>query len=179
VAGTSARVVEDGSTALAEGEEATMRVSFVAGFGPVVRDVESSRAFWGAGLGIDLEKVAPNYWTTEELDGVNAFTLWPLGQAAASCFGTEVWPEEISPPQAWMELDLESADAVVEAVDELEAAGNRVLRGARGEPGGRTTARLLTPEGLLIGITHTPWLHHARASTRRVRVGQESLKWVI
>lgn len=155
-----------------------MRVSFVTGFGPVVRDVESSRQFWGLGLGIELERVAPNYWTTETLDGVKAFTLWPLWQAADSCFGSDVWPDAIPEPQAWMEVDVESHEAVHAAVEELEAAGNRVLRGTRGEPGGRTTARLLTPEGLLVGITHTPWMHRERAK-RPVRVGEASLRWVI
>lgn len=156
-----------------------MRVSFVTGFGPVVRDVESSRAFWGRQLGIALQRLAPNYWATEKLDGVNAFTLWPLDHAAESCFGTDEWPDEIPAPQAWMEVDVESHAAVGEAVEELEAAGNRVLRRTRGEPGGRTTARLLTPEGLLIGITHTPWMHRARAAKRPARVGAASLEWVI
>ena len=66
-----------------------MKVSFVAGFGPIVRDVDASRAFWGAGLGIALEEAAPNYWTNDDLDGVKAFALWPLDQAAESCFGTD------------------------------------------------------------------------------------------
>jgi hypothetical protein len=46
-----------------------MKVSFVAGFGPIVRDVASSRAFWGAGLGIELEEAAPSYWTSDAMDG--------------------------------------------------------------------------------------------------------------
>ena len=72
-----------------------MKVSFVAGFGPIVRDVDASRAFWGAGLGIKLEEAAPSYWTSDDLDGVKAFGLWPLGQAAESCFGTDTWPPDI------------------------------------------------------------------------------------
>ncbi len=136
-----------------------MKVSFVAGFGPIVRDVDASRTFWGAGLGIALEEAAPSYWTSDDLDGVKAFALWPLGQAAQSCFGTDTWPEAIPAPQAWLELDVESPDAVAAAAAELEAAGHRLLRGAREEPWGQTTARLLSPEGLLLGITYTPWMH--------------------
>jgi hypothetical protein len=34
-----------------------------------------------------------------------------------------------------------------------------VLIGAHEEPWGQTTARLLSPEGLLVGITFTPWMH--------------------
>jgi catechol 2,3-dioxygenase-like lactoylglutathione lyase family enzyme len=136
-----------------------MKVSFVAGFGPIVRDVDSSRAFWGAGLGIELAEPVPNYWTNDDLDGVKAFALWPLAQAAESCFGTDSWPKEIPLPQAWIEFDVESPEAVPTAVAELEAAGHRVLRGARDEPWGQTTARLLSPEGLLVGVTYTPWMH--------------------
>jgi hypothetical protein len=136
-----------------------MHVSFVAGFGPIVRDVDSSRAFWGGGLGIELEEAAPSYWTNDDLDGVKAFALWPLAQAAESCFGTDAWPDEIPAPQAWLELDVESPEAVTEAVEELEAAGHRVLRGAGEEPWGQITSRLLSTEGLLIGITYTPWMH--------------------
>src|SRR5215207_924877 len=76
-------------------QERTMKVSFVAGFGPIVRDVEVSREFWGDGLGLKLEEAAPNYWTNDDLDGVKAFALWPLDQAAESCFGTETWPAAI------------------------------------------------------------------------------------
>jgi catechol 2,3-dioxygenase-like lactoylglutathione lyase family enzyme len=136
-----------------------MRIAFVAGFGPIVRDVNASRAFWGDGLGIKLEEAAPSYFTNDDLDGVRAFALWPLSQAAESTFGTDAWPDDIPAPQTWLELDVESADAVPDAVAELEAAGHRVLRGAHEEPWGQTTSRVLSPEGLLVGITYTPWMH--------------------
>jgi catechol 2,3-dioxygenase-like lactoylglutathione lyase family enzyme len=136
-----------------------MQVSFVAGFGPIVRDVDASRAFWGAGLGIALKEAAPSYWTNDDLEGVKSFGLWPLGQAAESCFGTDRWPDDIPAPQAWIEFDVESPAAVGEAIAELEAAGHRVLRGVREEPWGQTTTRLLSPEGLLVGVTYTPLMH--------------------
>ena len=136
-----------------------MKVSFVAGFGPIARDTEVSRGFWGAGLGIGLEEAAPGYWTNDDLEGVKAFALWPLSQAAESTFGSEAWPDDIPAPQAWIELDVESAEAVAPAVEELKAAGHRVLREAHEEPWGQTTSRVLSPEGLLLGITYTPWMH--------------------
>jgi catechol 2,3-dioxygenase-like lactoylglutathione lyase family enzyme len=139
-----------------------MKVSFVAGFGPIVRDIGSSRKFWGDELGIELEEAAPDYWTNDTLDGVKAFALWPLSQAAESCFGTEAWPSDISTPQAWIELDMGSAAEVGGAAAELEAAGHRLIRGVREEPWGQTTARLLSPEGLLVGVTYTPWMHPAQ-----------------
>ena len=58
-----------------------------------------------------------------------------------------------------MELDAESPEAVSAAAAELEAAGHRLLRGVREEPWGQTTTRLLSPEGLLVGVTYTPWMH--------------------
>ena len=136
-----------------------MKASFVAGFGPIIRDVDESRRFWGAGLGIELAEPVPGYWTNDDLDGVKAFALWPLAHAAESCFGSSSWPGDIPAPQAWIEFDVESPEAVAEAAKELEAAGHRLLRGAREEPWGQTTARLLSPEGLLVGVTFTPWMH--------------------
>jgi hypothetical protein len=136
-----------------------MKPSFVAGFGPIVADVEKSRAFWGAGIGIALEEAAPGYWAADDIEGVKAFALWPLAQAAESCFGSPNWPSDLPVPQAWIELDVESAEAVGIASSELAAAGHRVLRETQLEPWGQTTARLLSPEGLLVGITYTPWMH--------------------
>ena len=136
-----------------------MKVSFVAGFGPIVRDPNASRGFWGQGLGIELEEAAPSYYATDDLDGVKAFALWPLTQAAESTFGSDEWPDDIPTPQAWIELDVASVDEVTAAVTELEAAGHRLLRGVHEEPWGQTTSRLLSPEGLLVGITYTPWMH--------------------
>jgi catechol 2,3-dioxygenase-like lactoylglutathione lyase family enzyme len=136
-----------------------MRVSFVAGFGPITRDADAAHAFWRDGLGIAFEEPAPGYFTNDALDGVRAFAMWPLTQAAEATFGSPEWPDDLPVPQAWLELDVESAAAVGEAVGELEAAGHRILKGAHEEPWGQTTARLLSPEGLLVGVTFTPWMH--------------------
>jgi hypothetical protein len=128
----------------------------VAGFGPIVRDVDSSRAFWGTGLGIGLEEAAPGYWTSGDLSGVSAFTLWPLDEAAEACFGAGRWPEGIPEPQAWLVLDIDSPEAVAETASELTAAGHRVLRTVRDDEWGQTVARLLSPEGMLIGVMYAP-----------------------
>ncbi|HEX7346437.1 MAG TPA: VOC family protein [Candidatus Limnocylindrales bacterium] len=135
-----------------------MKIAFVAGFGPIVRDMDASHAYWNGALGIAFEG-DPGYWHTDELEGVKAFALWPLSQAAESTFGKATWPADVPEPQAWIELDVESAGAVTAAVEEMRSAGHRVLRDAHEEPWGQTTSRLLSPEGLLVGITYTPWMH--------------------
>lgn len=138
-----------------------MKIGFVAGFGPIIDEADEAHRFWRAGLGIEFEEPAPGYFTNDSLDGVKAFAMWPLSQAAEATFGTSEWPAELPTPQAWIEFDVESAEAVGEAIEELRSAGHRVLREAHEEPWGQTTARLLSPEGLLVGITYTPWMHTA------------------
>jgi hypothetical protein len=136
-----------------------MDISFVAGFGPITRD-DSALAFWSdGGLGIPFEEAAPGYFTNDSLDGVKAFALWPLSQAAQSTFGSPVWPDDRPVPQAWLEFDLPTPAAVADAVAELTAAGHQVLKDTTEEPWGQTTARLQSPEGLLVGVTYTPWMH--------------------
>ncbi|CAN5129778.1 glyoxalase/bleomycin resistance/dioxygenase family protein [soil metagenome] len=131
-----------------------MRVLFVAGFGPIAREPGEAKRFYGDALGIALSG-DEDYPTTEDLPGVKHFGLWPLTGAAQSCFGTTVWPADVPVPQGWIEFDV---DDVAAASRELESKGYRVLVGPRTEPWGQTVARLLGPEGLLVGITVTPWL---------------------
>jgi catechol 2,3-dioxygenase-like lactoylglutathione lyase family enzyme len=136
-----------------------VKVSFVAGFGPIVRDPAASRDWWQQVLGVQLGEIAPDYYGTDDLDGVKAFAAWPLAQAAENTFGSVDWPADLPVPQAWIELDVESADAVTKVAEELVAKGHRLLREAREEPWKQTTARLQSPEGLLVGISYTPWMH--------------------
>jgi hypothetical protein len=137
-----------------------MRIQFIAGFGPITTDPANSRAFWGGHLRLPLEEIGPDYFGTDDLGGVNAYAIWPLAQAAESCFGSGDWPADLPAPQAWIEFDVESPEAVGEAAAELEATGHRLLKPASVEPWGQTVARLQSPEGLLVGITYTPWMHH-------------------
>lgn len=136
----------------------------MAGFGPIVVDEVIARQFWERDLGIELEEVAPGYFASDEVEGVKSFALWPLSQAARSTFGTDTWPEDLPTPQAWVELDVGSVEEVSAAVAEMANAGHRVLREALEEPWGQTTSRLLSPEGLLVGVTFTPWMHESASS---------------
>jgi hypothetical protein len=132
---------------------ASLKVLFVAGFGPIVGDRSASRKLYSESLGIRFKEEEGGYLHTESLDGVKTFALWPLAHAAQSCFGRESWPDEVPVPQAWCEFDVDTVEA---ATAELEARGYRMLVKNRREPWGQTVSRLLSPEGLLIGITHTP-----------------------
>jgi catechol 2,3-dioxygenase-like lactoylglutathione lyase family enzyme len=131
------------------------KVLFIAGFGPIVRDVEASRRLYAQTLGIPFEEAPGGYRHTDKLDGAKHYALWPLAQAAESCFGTEEWPKEIPAPQAWLELDVED---IHQATEQLKSDGYRLLVAAREEPWGQTVTRFLSPEGLLLGVTHTPWM---------------------
>lgn len=140
-----------------------MKFGFVAGFGPIVRDVGDSKQFW-ADAGFALSEIAPDYYGDDDNEGVKAFALWPLAQAAENTFGTTDWPADLPIPQAWIELDVESANAVAQAASDMVSKGHRLIREAREEPWKQTTARLLSPEGLLVGISYTPWMHKEESS---------------
>ncbi len=130
-----------------------LRVLFVAGFGPIGRTTAGSRKLYVDALGIDFNEEDDGYLHTEALKGARSFAIWPLSQAAQSCFGKRSWPEEPAAPQAWLELDV---DSVEKATAELESQGYRMLVKNKKEPWGQTVSRFLAPEGLLLGLTHTP-----------------------
>jgi len=131
-----------------------MRVLFVAGFGPVVPDMARARHFYTGTLGLPLQGDA-SYLHSSTIEGVKEFALWPLSEAAQSCFGAKVWPRSFPVPQAWLEFDVED---IAHATNELLAKGYKLLVSARREAWGQTVTRLMGPEGLLVGISHTPWL---------------------
>ena len=138
-----------------------MDIAFIAGFGPIVRDASASKAFYADALGLQFESEQGDYVFTENLGGVKHFGLLPLVQAAWACFGTTDWPTDIPIPQAVLEFELNEVEAVASAATELEERGYRLIHRARTEPWNQTVARLLTPEGLLVGVCYTPWHHSA------------------
>jgi len=131
----------------------SIKVLFIAGFGPIVRDRAQSRKLYAETLGITFKEEAGEYLHTESLKGAKTFALWPLSQAAQSCFGKDAWPKNIPTPQAWLEFDVESVE---KATAELESRGYRVLIKNKKEPWAQTVSRFISPEGLLVGITFTP-----------------------
>lgn len=130
-----------------------IKILFIAGFGPIVRDRVASRKLYNQTLGIDFTEEAGGYLHTETLKGANSFALWPLAHAAQSCFGKESWPDDVPVPQAWLEFDVDNVET---ATAQLESQGYPMLIKSKKEPWGQTVSRFLTPEGLLVGITFTP-----------------------
>jgi catechol 2,3-dioxygenase-like lactoylglutathione lyase family enzyme len=139
-----------------------MKVEFVASFSPIVEDPAAARDLYVGGLGLSFESSDRDYVFTEQLGGVKHFGLWPLRQAAEACFGTDRWPDDLPIPQATVEFEVDDVGA---AASELEGKGHRLLHGERTEPWGQVTARLLTPEGLLVAVCRAPWLHDGSGAT--------------
>lgn len=131
-----------------------MKVLFIASFSAIVADPQVGKRLFMESLDLPLE--GDDYVFSETLPGAKHFGVWPLEQAAESCFGTTAWPAELPVPQASVEFEVEDVAA---AAAELEAKGYTLLHPVRTEPWNQTIARLQTPEGLLVGVCYTPWMH--------------------
>jgi catechol 2,3-dioxygenase-like lactoylglutathione lyase family enzyme len=142
-------------------EEDVMQVQFVASVSPIVRDSDAARSFYQGALGLSFEGGEGEYIFTEKLPGVRHFGLWPLSEAARSCFGADDWPDDVPVPQASVEFEVPDVAA---AAEELRQRGYRLIHGVRTEPWTQITARLLSPEGLLVAVSYAPWLHEGETS---------------
>jgi catechol 2,3-dioxygenase-like lactoylglutathione lyase family enzyme len=137
-----------------------MNVQFISSFAVISSDTDASRKFFVDVLGLPLTASGDGeYLHSEQIDGANHFGVWPLWQAAEACFGMREWPADRIRPQASVEFDVESSEAVAAAADELQNAGYEFLHTARTEPWGQTVARLLSTEGLIVGISYVPSMH--------------------
>ena len=140
-----------------------MKVQFVASVSLIVKDPSSSKGFYQDGLNLDFEGGEGDYVFTERLSGVKHFGLWPLSEAANACFGTDEWPDDIPVPTASVEFEVEDVSA---AAVELEAKGYKLIHGAKTEPWTQVTARLMSPEGILVAVCYTPWFHKDDAAVQ-------------
>lgn len=135
-----------------------MRVLFVSSFAPLVSDLDASKRFYIDDLGLPLEG---DYPMSDEIEGVKHFGLWSLAEAAKSCFGSDQWPDDVPVPSASIEFDV---DDVAAAAEEMQQKGHRLLHEAKTEPWGQTIARVLSPEGLIVGLSNTPWMRSDKPS---------------
>lgn len=134
-----------------------IKVLFIAGFGPVITKQKESESLFKNILGLPLETIEgyDGYLHSQDIRGVKHFALWPLDKAAISCFGTSNWPKDLPIPQAWLEIDV--AD-IASATLILEQNGYRLLTRLQKEPWGQSVTRFLSPDGILMAVTHTPFL---------------------
>ena len=140
-----------------------MKFGFVAGFGPIVRDVVGSKQFW-ADAGFALSEIAPDYYGDDDKEGVKAFAAVAAGPRRRE----HLWQDRMAGRRAGS-AGLDRAGRRVgrcraQAATEMVGKGHRLIREAREEPWKQTTARLLAPEGLLVGISYTPWMHKEESS---------------
>jgi hypothetical protein len=151
MAGTGAALAVRGEAAMQRLEKT--KILFIAGFGPIIRDMEASRKLYVGALEIPFKEESGGYLHTNALQGAKEFALWPLSQAAESCFGSNNWPDSVPVPHAWLEFEVDSVES---ATAELESRGYRMLIKNKREPWGQTVSRFLDSDGLLIGLTFTP-----------------------
>src|SRR5262250_846920 len=136
-----------------------LHIQCIAGLGPIGRETVKSRKRYGDVMKIPFKEESGEYLHTEALSGAKTFALWPLSQAAQSCFGKDSWPDNVPVPQAWLEFDVGSVER---ATAELESEGYKMLVKNKKEPWGQVVSRFLSPEGLLVGVTFSPMMRDSK-----------------
>lgn len=148
-----------------------MKPLFIGAVGVITSSLAEGRALYVDAIGLPLDQAdGTNFLHSEKLGGSRYFGVWPLSEAAKTCFGSESWPAGHPVPQLFIEFEVGSPAGVAAAASELESKGYGLLHGPRTDPWGQTVARLQTKDGLLIGISYVPWMHRrARQKRRRSR----------
>ena len=137
-----------------------MEIEFLSTVAVISSDPPASRTLYLDALGLPLQGAGDDaYLHSESIGGCKSFGVWPLAQAAEACFGSPRWPADRPVPQVSIEFDVADPAAVDAAAHELREAGYELLHEARDEPWGQTVARLQSPEGAIVGISHAPALH--------------------
>ena len=136
-----------------------MEVQSITSVAVITRDPQLSRALYVSALDLPLTAEGDGYLHSENISGCNSFGVWPLTQAAQACFGTPDWPQDRPVPQASIEFEVRTANAVQIAAEELKEQGFTLLHDARTEPWGQTVARLQSSEGAIIGVSYAPFMH--------------------
>jgi catechol 2,3-dioxygenase-like lactoylglutathione lyase family enzyme len=153
------RVVQD-AAAWAAVAWASMKILFISSVAIITPDPPRSWRLFVDALGLPLEQPpGDEYAFSDKIEGSKHFGVWPLAQAAEACFGSPTWPSDRTVPQVSIEFEVESAAAVGAAADELAARGYVPVHPPRTEPWGQTVARILLPEGVIIGVSYAPSMH--------------------
>ncbi|WP_293041244.1 VOC family protein, partial [Paraburkholderia sp.] len=141
---------------------ASMKIKCIAGFAVITKQPDASASLYQDALGLPFER-QDSYLYMDKFAGSNHFGIWPLKMAAQSCFGQNEWPAHIPVPTATIEFELEDVAAVESAVQEMKSKGQVFIHEVRTEPWGQTSARFMSPEGVLVGLSYAPWLHEKEA----------------
>jgi len=136
-----------------------MEIESVASVAVITPDAALSRKLYVDALGLPLKQLDGDYFATEQISGCRHFGVWPLRQAAEACFGTSAWPDGVTVPQMSVEFELSDERAVADGAAELRSRGYSLLHEAKTEPWGQTVARVLSPEGVIVGLSYVPSFH--------------------
>jgi catechol 2,3-dioxygenase-like lactoylglutathione lyase family enzyme len=137
-----------------------MEIQFVTSVAVISSDPDRSRRLYLETFGLPLADASGSgYLHSEDIEGTRHFGIWPLAQAAQACFGQDEWPEHLAMPQVSIEFEVADRAALDAAAEELAAAGHDLLHPPREEPWGQVVARLLSPEGAIVGVSFAPSLH--------------------
>ena len=137
-----------------------MEILFVASVAVVVADPPQSRKLFIDVLGLPLEGRGRRLLLQRQDRWQQALRcLAAVAGRPKPALVARSGPAGDVVPQASIEFEVEDAEAVTSAAGELERAGYQLLHHARTEPWGQTVARLLTEDGLIVGISYAPALH--------------------
>jgi catechol 2,3-dioxygenase-like lactoylglutathione lyase family enzyme len=137
-----------------------VEIQFVTSVAVISADPGRSQELYMETLGLPLaDESGSGYLHSEDVEGTRHFGIWPLTQAARACFGQDKWPEHLVTPQVSIEFEVVDRTALDAAARELTAAGHDLLHPPREEPWGQVVARLLSPEGAIVGVSFAPSLH--------------------
>lgn len=138
-----------------------MNIQHIASVSLISNDGTKTRELFTKTFGLPLAPQSPEdeYVFSDAIEGSKHFGVWPLSQAAQACFGSPEWPKNKPVPQVSIELEVKDEPSVKAAEEELRAKGHELLHATRTEPWGQTVCRLLTAEGVIVGISYAPWQH--------------------
>jgi len=137
-----------------------MDVQFIASVAVITADPVQSRRLYMDTLGLPLQAAeGDDYFHSENIGGSKHFGVWPLAEAAQSCFGSPEWPSDRKVPQASVEFEVADEAAVAAAERELVDAGFDLLHTTKVEPWGQTVARVQDADGTIVGISYMPPMH--------------------
>jgi hypothetical protein len=147
-----------------------MEILFVSSLAVVSTNPSESRKLFVDALGLPLKRhEGDDYFFSESIAGTKHFGIWPMEQASEACFGSRDWPADRIVPQACVEFEVRDLPSVAAGAEELRQRGYILLHDARTEPWGQTVARLITLEGVIVGISYAPWMHEPERQGRDAR----------